>query len=806
MKKIVFLLSAVLLSVFSFSQTFTVNGMVKDAKMNNPIIGAAVFELGDATIGTATDTEGFFSLNFEKPHILLKVAYIGYKDTVFDIHLKSDTALIVNLISETDISEVEIEDDSLNWKPETDTLSGNYKKAYAENYNTEPEMQIKNLIVPKRRKTKKPDINSVYFSSNNEFYGKLIYIDEARVYSPKQFLKPIPFISSNSVEDYRYFAANYPAEYSDLLAPVLDLTMKEGSMESYTGTLNFNFLSVGISIQGPVKEERSSFFASARKSYLNNFYTDLFRNDNSTKEMYWSEPSFWDLNLKYTHQLTNKSKFTASFFHNYNRLKSGVDDYNTDSLNYGIHRDIRSSFANTTFSLNFKHQFSQSFHFQSALVFSNSGAKNTFTGDSVGIVSDASSYINRYDADYKFGNNTIALKLKAAYNLIDEHYMLFGVSAENNHFKTIDASLKLNDFEHPFNLDTTWSADAVNAQKYSVFAQDKYILNDELTINGGIHFSAFVNSGKSYLSVEPRLFADYKLFDFLSLNIAYAYHKDYLHLLSGAYGGITADIFIPSSENILPQITNHFAAGAKIELPFDINLNGTVFYDNISNLYEYKDDYSFFDYPEEPVLTGMNIEERIIATIGNYTGIRTTLSKKYKGLSVSIGHTISDFSIKSDSINFGQSYQYSGNHRNEFNLKLSYKINENLCVFADWIYQSGNFVSLQKQHYIPYNYTDGALGTKTLIKQTYITDKTELSLLNRNDFQLPSYHRLDVGASYVVDNHTVGIHIYNVYNHKNPDLIDYKKNVLTNSKVNQLVNYTNLPFFPSLTYSYRFEY
>lgn len=808
MKKIVMIILVLSLVTISYSQTYTVNGMVKDAKTNNPIIGAAVFELGDVTIGTATDTEGFFSLNFKKSHILLKVAYIGYKDTVFNINLKNDTALIINLISKTEISEVEIEDDSLNWKPESDTLSKNYKIIEAESYNEQNEIKAKQFINPGIKKNSKPKIESIYFSENNIAFGKTIFIDEAQIYFPLQFLCIMPFINPNTIGDYTYYYSNFPAEFGAQLAPILDIKIKEGSMNTYSGNLNFNFFGAGISAQGPVKEDQSSFFVSARKSYLNNFYTDLFRKDYSNQEQYWSQPSFWDLNLKYSHNLTEKSKLSAGLFHNYNRLKSGINEDIADSVNYGSHRDINSSFANTSLNLNFRHNFSQNLYFNSALVFSNLSSKNTFIGDSVGISGEASSYINRYDAAYTSKNNDLALKLKTGYTLNNEHYLLFGANAENLHFKTVDAKLILNDFEHPFNLDTTWQTDAVNAQKYTIFAQDRFIVNQELTLNGGVHFSAFINSGTTYLSVEPRLFANYKLFKFLSLNLAYAYHKEYLHLLSGNSAGLSSDIFIPSSNNVLPQITNHFAAGAKINLPFDIKLKGTVFWDNIANLYEYKDFYSFFDYPDKIVLTGMNIEERITPAKANYTGIRTTFSKKYKSFSINIGHTISDFSIKSDSINYGQTYQYRNNHRNDFNLKLSYKINENFNVFAEWNYRSGNFVTLHKQHYIPYEYNNGRLGTGNLPDGStmYLTDYILTPPFDRNGFQIPAYHRLDIGANYVLNNHTFGIHIYNVYNRTNADLTDYQKSVLTNTTANQLVNYTNLPFFPVISYSFRFEY
>ena len=539
MKKSAIILISALFYQLTFSQTFTVNGIVKDAKTNNPVIGAAVFELSDATIGTATDTEGFFSLSFEKTHILLKVAYIGYKDTVFDLHLQNDTALIVNLISETDIDEVEIEDDSLNWKPQSDTISGNYKKIIVEKYNKEPEIKPEKFVIPLKKEVPKENINNIYFSANNEVFGKVIYLDDARVFYPVQYLKIIPFIQDNSVEDYSFYDTEFPAEFGGHLASVLNIKMKEGSTETYSGIADFNFFSAGISAQGPIKEERSSFFVSARKSYLNNFYTGIFRKDNSGNEQYWLQPSFWDMNLKYTHHLSEKSLFSASFFHNYNRIKSGVNEDVKDTVDYGIHRDVNSSFGNTTGSLNFRHNFSEDFNFSSAIVFAGFKLKNTFTGDSIGINNTASSYINRYDAAYSSKNNNIALKLKAGYNLYNEHQMLFGADIINHHFKTVDAKLILNDFEHPFNIDTTWESNPVNAQEYGIFAQDKFSVNDELNINGGLRFSAFINSGTKYFSVEPRVFASYKLFGFLTLNIAYDYRKEYLHLLSGSSAGLS---------------------------------------------------------------------------------------------------------------------------------------------------------------------------------------------------------------------------------------------------------------------------
>ncbi len=808
MKKSAFIFILIFLYQLTYSQEITVNGIVKDAKTNEPIPGAAVFELGDVTVGTATDTEGFFSLNFSKKHILLKVAYIGYRDTVFDINLKNDTALIVNLVSETDISEVKIEDDSINWKPDENQLSGNNKLIYAGGADKKDTFQPKLFIIP-IKKTQKKTIDKLFLSDNNSAFGKMIYLDGARIYMPQQYFRLVPFITKNNVQDYNFYTANFPAEYGDHLAPVLDIKVKEGSMTDYSGTTDFSLFGVGISAQGPVIENQSSFFVSARKSYLNNPFTNLFLSDNSGNEEYWSQPNFWDLNLKYTHKLNDKNIFYVSFFHNYNRLKTGVSQEIQDSIyTYGIKRDIISSYGNTASTIGFTHIFSEKFVFSSALIFSRYDLKNTFTGDSTSLTGSSSSYINRYNAVYYSGNGDISLKLDASYNIDNQHKLLFGVKAQNYHFRPINAELTLNDFEHPNNIDTNWVADAVNAQEYAIYARDKFQVSDALMINGGMRFSAFVNNKNTYFSIEPRIFADYRVFKFLSVHAAYAYHKEYVHYLSGSDAGLSADIFIPSSKNILPQITNHFAVGANLNLPFDIKLKGTLFYDNIANMLEYKDNFSYFDFPGKVILTGMNTDERVTPATGNYTGIRTVLSKKYKNFELNIGHTISEFSMKSDSINFGNSYSYRNNHRHDFTFKLTYAVNDNITVFADWTYQSGNFVTLHKQHYIPYEYNNGRLGTGPVPDASimYLTDYIQGAPFTRNDFQLPAYHRLDIGADYKLNNNSFGIHIYNVYNRKNPDFIDYKRSVLTNNATNQLVKYTNLPFFPTITYSYKFDY
>ncbi len=67
-----------LFTLSSYAQDFTVKGVVKDAKLGDPIIGATILEKGTSN-GTITDMDGNFSLSVGSKEAVLVFSYIGYK-------------------------------------------------------------------------------------------------------------------------------------------------------------------------------------------------------------------------------------------------------------------------------------------------------------------------------------------------------------------------------------------------------------------------------------------------------------------------------------------------------------------------------------------------------------------------------------------------------------------------------------------------------------------------------------------------------------------------------------------------------
>jgi hypothetical protein len=94
----------------SFGQsTFNVSGMVQDSASKEPLSFASVF-CQNTTQGTATNKEGFFSLNLKEGGYDLIVTYTGYKSQMIRISPNVNTTdLLIELVKdEVSIEEVVI--------------------------------------------------------------------------------------------------------------------------------------------------------------------------------------------------------------------------------------------------------------------------------------------------------------------------------------------------------------------------------------------------------------------------------------------------------------------------------------------------------------------------------------------------------------------------------------------------------------------------------------------------------------------------------------------------------------------------
>ena len=94
---------------FVFSQKTKVQGVVKDALTNEPIIGAIIV-YGEGK-GTTTDFDGNYTIALDSGAHVLKASYIGYKPIEKKVVAKGKTLFVDFALSTNELSEVEVVSD-----------------------------------------------------------------------------------------------------------------------------------------------------------------------------------------------------------------------------------------------------------------------------------------------------------------------------------------------------------------------------------------------------------------------------------------------------------------------------------------------------------------------------------------------------------------------------------------------------------------------------------------------------------------------------------------------------------------------
>ncbi|MDO5036134.1 MAG: TonB-dependent receptor [Porphyromonas sp.] len=102
----IFTLLLGLFAPMALAQTITVKGVVKDAKYNEPVIGATVMLVENTSKGATTGMDGEFTLTGVPSNGTLRISYIGYKtvnlpingQTNFNILLEDDVEVIDEVV------------------------------------------------------------------------------------------------------------------------------------------------------------------------------------------------------------------------------------------------------------------------------------------------------------------------------------------------------------------------------------------------------------------------------------------------------------------------------------------------------------------------------------------------------------------------------------------------------------------------------------------------------------------------------------------------------------------------------------
>lgn len=795
-----------LFTLHLYGQKHTISGYVEDLETGERLIGASVYDAENPSHGTSTNVYGFYSLTIPEGEINLTTSFVGYNTIVQTIQHNKDTVINISLSSQIILDEVvvsskrnEVEDVQIS---KIDIPIQNIKKMPTLMGETDV-MKAIQLLPGVQSGTE--GMSGIYVRGGGADQN-LMLLDGVPVYNVNHLFGFFSVFNGDAISDVSLTKGGFPARYGGRLSSIIDIRMKEGNMYDYNSDVSIGLIASRATIEGPIVKGKSSFIISARRTYLDVIAIpfEMLYNKIEKQDPFIAGYFFHDFNAKLNYKFSGKDRIYLSFYGGkdkaYANFKSkdfsenliGEDKFN---LNWG-------NFV-TAFRWN---------HIFTPKLFLNTTATYTKFNYGIGqnnysLWADPSSttgepYRNASTSEYDSGIRDLALNCDFDWIINTNLQFKFGANAIRHYF---NPGYSINSQSWgTTTADTTFGYKNIIGNEFATYLESEINIGKYIALNLGGRYAAYQINDTTFFSPEPRLSARFLINKKLSFKLAYSQMQQNIHLLANSTVGLPTEIWVPATKNVLPQKSTQYAGGVAFKLlnRFDITVEG--FYKEMTNLVEYKEGQSlFFSFDDTEVDNAESWESKVEQGRGWSYGAEVFIQKNYGKLNAWLGYTLSWSNRQFETISFGQVFPSKFDRRHDISLNLSYKHNDKIDYGLTWVYSSGNNITVAGSQYLTLNgvsiYSNNESHYAGPIPAGYYG--------HRNNYQMPSYHRLDLGVNFHKEKpkgiRTWSISIYNAYCRLNPFYVDVYYNTFKGTT--SLTQISMFPIIPSFSYNFKFK-
>lgn len=532
---------------------------------------------------------------------------------------------------------------------------------------------------------------------------------------------PINMINTHLVRRVDFYAGAFPARYGDKASSVMDISLREGDREHWTGHAYLGMAGVGAIFEGPISGGRGSYIMSARKSYL-----DLILSPMGLTAV----PHYYNLQGKVTYDLNKSNQLMVNGIFGDDKITieeedagygRGAENVESKSYQYAVGMTLRTLLGEKGFS---KLTLSQAANHWDHYVYYDNG--NPY-------YTNLSTEIERtlkYDLTYLFGKPlelNMGGQIKSIrFNIHEwaeaDTIFLYNITLQPP--EIIDIYKAYGTYEREQNQTTT---------KAAAYAHVQWIPHPRFSITAGIRIDYLRYTNKD--AMDPRLGLSYRLDPGTRLNFAFGRQSQ-----SPAYIQLVSH---PLNKDLDYKITDQVVVGLEHLFREDIRGTMEVFYK---------------DYSDVPILLSSLTPDPFDASYGRFVnqgkgyakGLELFLQKKLSAnyhftlsyaYSVSQGHDPRFDTYFNWDYDYRHIFTFIQGTKFDLHSKLWYqRLRKNIFykIFA-WLLPFGDQVEISFR----WRYLGGRPYTKPLYYphlQRWLEDETVL----QNQHRYPAYHRMDI--------------------------------------------------------------
>ena len=770
----------------AFAQKITISGYIKEKDSQESMVGASIY-ISDLKIGSQTNNYGFYSITFpKKDSIVLSISMIGYKTENLKISAKENQNISILIepqssnLDEVVVKATEQEKKSTSTKISTINIPIKQLKDVPSLMGEKDIIKAIQLL---------PGVQNGTEGSNGLFVRgggadqNLILMDEAKVYNISHLFGFFSIFNGDALKSLEFIKGGFPARYGGRISSVLDVQMKDGNKNDTHGEIGVGLISNRLTLESPIKKNKSSFIVSARRTYPDLLFS-LFKNSDGGV----LKSNFYDVNAKVNFDLNAKNRLFLSTYlgkdNLFERVNKSGDDY----------RNIGFSWGNQTGTLRWNHLFSPKIFSNLSLIYSkfNYQVENTFGTSSQLFTSKLNELGLKYDIE--FLPNT-------------KHEVRFGVNLSKLNFVPNLSISKENGSRV-----NKKEIEQIKAIDGAMYIEDIYRPMQKLSFNYGIRAALFAPAQKVYIFIEPRLAINYNFKENWSLKGGYSIMNQPIQLLTNNGLGLSIDVWVPSSAKIPPQKSQQFNVGIVHDFSKQLSIELEVYTKKMDNVLAFREGASILStvslFRDRDFSTSKILWEDLgTYGIGNSKGLELFIHKNAGKFTGWTSYTLAKTVYQFKELNLGKSFFPIHDRRHQLSMVGAFQQSQKVKFSGTFVLSTGNPITLPQLTY-----------------ETFDIDPFKNDLSNsyanvidygnqRNQYRTPIYNRLDLSVQ-LLKKKKLGVRtwelgFYNILGRKNVFAYD----IATNGKFDannkfirtKVINQISLlVFVPSISYYFKF--
>ncbi len=781
---------------------YTLSGFIENKETGEKIVNAGIYD-SKTQIGALSNEYGFFSLTLPEGEVELVCSYLGYQTFTTTILHSQNQKLNISL-NHTFLKEIVITAKNDSVFVESPSLNSDY--LMMDNVNKLPSLGGESDVVRLTHllpgiQTGADGVGGISVRGGNVDQN-LFLLDGVPVYNPHHAIGIYSIYNSSAIRSAELIRGPFPAKYGGRISSVMDVRTKEGNMKESSVDLDMGLTSMKLKLEGPIKTDKTSYFISGRQSLFHLYSIPLtrrIREDNGIDG--FISYSFFDLNLKLNHKISESDHFYISYYrgsdnftdeNTFQRTASpdflfDIDDFETISWGNEIGSFRWNHVFNPKLFANITLTYSRYFYEASNLVAIRTSQDSIFLNARTG------------DFENESRNRDLAGSIEFDYALNENHLLEFGLNATYHRFK-LSTSLEE---KTVFELKTTefLLGDSVpyilKSYEFDAFIQDQWKISDQWNANIGLRISAMGWTDKTYLLPQPRLSLNYYPSDKAQFQLALGKTVQHLHLLSPSnnISGLPKDLWVNSTSLIRPQESWQFMIGFQQKFKNGVEFNFSHYYKKLDNLISFKESSLL-------LFNSDDWQNRVELGQGWTYGTELMLKKQTPRFSGWLSYTLAKSTRQFDgTINNGKKFPFRLDRRHNLNLTFLYKFSSNIEFAANWVYASGSLFTAPE-----------AIAWFIAPSSPESPHESILSFEigeSKNNRSFRDYHRLDLAVNFLFQfrkiHYTIKLGVYNAYVRLNPIYADFNERYTPTEGFGiDAKQVSLLPIFPSLRFHLKF--